>query len=108
MIDAADFIIEHTKGVTQDEFVKDKLLYGAMIYYTMIIGEAAYKLSKEFTSTFTEVEWADIAAMRHHLVHGYYQVDSNVVWNIIRHDIIPLREQVAAYIMNVDWESWAS
>ena len=79
IVSAADFIIRHTTDVSREEFLSDKLLYGAMIYYTMVIGEAAYKLSHEFTDTYKDVEWSDIAGMRHHLVHGYYQIDSTVV-----------------------------
>ena len=51
IVKAADFIIDNTTGVSQERFLNDKLLYGAMIYYTMVIGEAAYKLSREFTKT---------------------------------------------------------
>lgn len=107
IVAAADFIIEHTKDITQEEFLRDKLLYGAMIYYTMIIGEAAYKLSHDFTNTYKAVEWADIAGMRHHLVHGYYQIDNTVVWNIIKNDIEPLRQQTVRYIEEIDWDSWS-
>ena len=107
IVSAADFIIRHTTDVSREEFLSDKLLYGAMIYYTMVIGEAAYKLSHEFTDTYKDVEWSDIAGMRHHLVHGYYQIDSTVVWNIIVNDIKPLRQRVAQYLDEIDWESWS-
>lgn len=106
IIDAADFITEHTDGISKKDFISDKLLYGAVIYYTMIIGEAAYKLSPDFTKTYNEVRWLDIASMRHHLVHGYYQIDSDVVWNIIKNDVVPLRERVSRYIAEIDWEMW--
>ena len=87
--------------------MRNKLLYGAMIYYTMIIGEAAYKLSRDFINTYKDIEWSDIAGMRHHLVHGYYQIDSTVVWNIITNDIQPLRQRVAQYIDEINRESWS-
>ena len=64
IIEAADFVIEHTKDVDFERFVSDKLLYGALIYYTMVIGEAGYKLSREFTSKHCETPWSDIAGMR--------------------------------------------
>ena len=58
IVTAADFIIEHTRNVSQADFINDKLLYGATVYYTMIIGEAAYKLSRAFAETFTDIDWA--------------------------------------------------
>lgn len=42
IIEAADLVIEHTKDVTYEKFLSDKLLYGALVYYTMVIGEASF------------------------------------------------------------------
>ena len=106
IIEAADFVIEHTKDVDFERFLSDKLLYGALIYYTMVIGEAGYKLSREFTSKHCETPWSDIAGMRHHIVHGYYRVDNRVVWNIITNDIPTLRKRVQQYLDEIDWVQW--
>ena len=106
IIEAADFVIEHTKDVDFERFLSDKLLYGALIYYTMVIGEAGYKLSHEFTSKHCETPWSDIAGMRHHIVHGYYRVDNRVVWNIITNDIPTLRKRVQQYLDEIDWVQW--
>ena len=76
MLNAIDTILQRTSGLTLEELTADKILFGGIIYYTMIIGEAAYKLSRDFVNQHTEMPWQDIADMRHHLVHGYYQVDS--------------------------------
>jgi uncharacterized protein with HEPN domain len=45
--------------------------------------------------------------MRHNLAHGYYQVDADIVWSVIQHDLQPLREQVARYLDEVDWDASA-
>ena len=44
--------------------------------------------------------------MRHVLVHDYYQIDSEQVWNVIQEDLQPLREQVTGYLTGVNWEEW--
>ena len=44
--------------------------------------------------------------MRHNLVHGYYQVDPDVVWSVLQDDLLPLHEQVTCYIAETDWEEW--
>ena len=106
IIEAADTIMEHTKGVSFETFLSDKLLYGALIYYTMVIGEAGYKLSREFTEGYNDTPWSDIAGMRHHIVHGYYKVDNRVVWNIITNDIPALRVRVQKYLDEIDWAKW--
>ena len=106
MLDAIDTIMQRTSGMTHEDLIADKVLFGGIVYYTMIIGEAAYKLSKEFTSTHSDIPWQDIADMRHHLVHGYYQVDSQIVWAVIQSDLIPLREQIQKYLTETDWDEW--
>lgn len=90
IVEAADVVLEHSKGMTFEMFTNDKLRYGAIVYYTMIIGEAGYMLSREFVEKYNEVPWGDIAGMRHHIVHGYYKVDNRVLWNIIKKRHRPL------------------
>lgn len=106
MISAIDTILERTNGLSYDDFVSDKILFGGIVYHTMIIGEAAYKLSEAFVSAHPQVPWRDIADMRHHLVHGYYQVDSNIVWAVVQKDLSSLREQVSAILSDTNWEEW--
>lgn len=106
IINAIDIILQRIEGLTYDDFTSDKILYGGIVYHTMIIGEAAYKLSESFVSAHQQVPWRDIADMRHHLVHGYYQVDSRIVWTVIQNDLQPLRDQIVSILSNTNWEEW--
>ena len=106
IVEAADFIIEQSASVTYEMFTSDKMLYGALVYYTMIIGESGYMLSREFVSEYNDVPWDDIAGMRYHIVHGYYKIDNRVLWNIIKLDIMPLRDKAQHYIETINWEQW--
>ncbi len=72
----------------------------------MIIGEAAYKLSQEFRESHAQADWQSIADMRHHLVHGYYQVDPSIVWSVVQNELSPLLEQVKQYLAETNWEEW--
>ena len=76
IIEAIDTILQRTEGLSYEDFSSDKMLFGGIVYYTLIIGEAAYKLTKPFIESNPQINWQEIADMRHHLVHGYYQVDS--------------------------------
>jgi uncharacterized protein with HEPN domain len=91
--DAIKTILERAEGLTFEDLTKDKIVFGGIVYYTMIIGEAAYKLSRDFVATYKQVDWDVIANMRHHLVHGYYQVNAQDVWDVIQADLKPLQEQ---------------
>lgn len=64
------------------------------------------KLSQEFVASHPDTPWVKIADMRHHLVHGYYQVDAHIVWLVIQNNLRPLRDQVEHYLSETDWEEW--
>ena len=104
--EAIQTILERTQGQSFESLTKDKIVFGGIVYYTMIIGEAAYKLSRDFVATYNQVDWDVIANMRHHLVHGYYQVNAQDVWDVIQSDLKPLQEQVTELLESVDWEEW--
>lgn len=106
ILNAIDIILDKSKGLTYESMTSDKILFGGIVYYTMVIGEAAYYLSKPFKEKYKETNWMQITKMRHNLVHGYYQVDPDVVWSVIQDDLVPLREQVTRYIAETDWEEW--
>ena len=106
IIDAIDTILERTKEMTYEDLVADKVIFGGIVYYTMIIGEASYKLSRLFKDTFTDTNWDVIANMRHHIVHGYYQVNPTDVWYVIQNDLQPLKEQVKRILNDTNWDEW--
>ena len=103
---AIDTILEKSKDLTYENLIADKIVFGGIVYYTMIIGEAAYHLSKAFKEKYNETDWVQITRMRHNLVHGYYQVDPDVVWFVLQDDLLPLREQITRYIAETNWEEW--
>ena len=106
ILEAIDNIFQYVGSDDMTMVTSDKMRYHAIVYNIMIIGEAAYKLSQDFVSTHPQVPWQDIADMRHHLVHGYYQVDSRIVWTVIQNELQPLRDQVASILADTYWEGW--
>ena len=107
IIEAIDTILSRAKSMEFDDLIADKLLYGGIVYNTMIIGEASYMLSKAFVAAYPQIAWQDIQDMRHHLVHGYFQVDASIIWDVIRNDLAPLRDQVAHLLETIDWDEWS-
>lgn len=98
IITAIENIHEFLSGKTAEDFLMDKMLYYAVVKNMEIIGEAAYMITDDFKTTHTSVAWNDIIRMRHILVHGYYQVDSSIVWVTIKNDLTPLEMQIRKYI----------
>jgi len=105
MLDAIKVIQDRTSGMTLDSLMEDKIVYGGIVYYTMIIGEAAYMLTKEFKDAHPATPWRQIEGMRHHIVHGYFQVREDMLWNVIQKDLQPLKEQLLKYMDEKDSNS---
>lgn len=89
---------EYTNGITQEVLINDKIRLHATVYNIQIVGEASYKLTKEFKEAHTETPWAMIEKMRHILVHDYYQINNDVLWSVITEDMAPLKKQIAEYL----------
>ncbi len=90
ILEAIDTIQGRCAGMTREDLTADKVLFGGIVYHTMIIGESAYNLTKAFCKVHPETPWLQIAKMRHNLAHGYYQVDADIVWSVIQHDLQPV------------------
>ena len=98
MVQAINNALEYTRDVPIQRLESDKILFHAVTYNIQIIGEAAYKLTNDFRESHPEVEWEDIIGMRHVLVHGYYTVDPSLVWNVVKRQLNPLKQQLLAYL----------
>lgn len=98
MLEAIDNIMEFKEGVSYEDFVQNKLLKFGIFYNVAIIGEAAYKLTKEFIESHPEVPWRAIINMRHVIVYGYYQIEPQILWETINNDLVELKEAVVSYL----------
>jgi uncharacterized protein with HEPN domain len=97
---AIEKIEDYTKDVNYEHFVEDTMRLHATTYNIQIIGEAAYKLSKEFKDSHPEIPWPLIEKMRHVLVHDYYKVSFPIVWNVVKEDIPQLKSEIKKYTTN--------
>ena len=86
---------------TYEQFEADKICCHAVTYNIQCIGESVYKMSQEFKESHPDTEWHLISGMRHVLVHDYYQVSFKFIWNVIKHDLTLLREQIEKYLANM-------
>jgi uncharacterized protein with HEPN domain len=75
-------------------FLKDELLQIWMVHYLMIIGEAVRSLDPAFKQKYPSVPWRQISGMRNILVHDYFRINQEIVWETIVTHINPLREQI--------------
>lgn len=98
---AIDTINEYVANRNMEEFVTDKRTYHAVIYNLMIMGEAANMLTLDFRESHPETQWRQITNMRNFLIHGYHNVEEDLVWEAITKDLAPLRDQIKKYITEI-------
>ena len=95
MLEMAVLLQKEKDNHSLESIKNDPILFYGLTKMTEIIGEAAYRVTKEFKDSHQELPWNEIQGMRHHLVHGYYQISTEVLWDAIQHDIpamIPILE----------------
>lgn len=77
-------------------FEKDELVQSWVVRHLQIIGEAARALPPDVRERFPEIPWPQIIGMRHILVHDYFEIDSQVVWDVVIRNLPELKSQVQA------------
>lgn len=101
MLDACDALTEFTTGRSEDDLLTDKMLLSAVSRQIEIIGEAANMLTNELRGRHPEVPWKQIVGMRHKIIHEYFAVQTDTVWDVVQNDVPVLRVQLAAIIITL-------
>lgn len=91
ILEAIEKIEKHTIG-GKAAFEEDELIQTWVVYHLQIIGEAASNISDAGREKYPSVPWRKIIGMRNTLVHGYFGVDTDVVWTAVKNDLPSLKE----------------
>jgi uncharacterized protein with HEPN domain len=90
MLLAARDVRRFTHGLDWQDFAHDRILQNAVMHLIQTIGEAARKISPEFRAAHPAIPWTEVIGMRHRLVHEYFRIIPEKVWEVVRHDVEPL------------------
>ena len=94
IIDEANEVSKYTDAISFEEFVDDGKTIRAVLRSIEVIGEAASRISTEFREEHPDIPWQKIIGMRNRLIHVYFDVDYNVVWQTIKENLPPLIEKL--------------
>lgn len=97
IVDHADLISSHLP-TSRDDLEKDVVLTAALVRWVGIVGEAAARVSDSFRMSHPNVPWVAIAGMRNHLVHGYFAIDTDVLWVAVTVEIPGLAHTVRSWL----------
>jgi uncharacterized protein with HEPN domain len=87
MLIEAEFILEHVHGKSKTEVLNDEVLCRALVRSLEIIGEAAKKIEEEFKSDYAHIEWKKMSGTRDKLIHHYFGIDYDIVFDIVENKI---------------------
>ena len=93
-LDAAREAFDFTKGHRRVDLDTDRKLSLSLVRLLEIIGEAARGITMEFRIEHSELPWKSMIGMRDRLVHGYFDVNLDVVWETVTNDLPPLIEKL--------------
>ena len=107
MLDAAQKARYYIHDHTRSDLESDELLSLALVRLLEIVGEAATHVSPDVRTTYPSIPWQPIADTRNRLIHGYFDVDMDIVWAILQDDLPPLiaeLEMIVVQLPTNDWE----
>lgn len=98
MYDACQKVVAFCKGCSLESFCADEKLSLAVVRLLEVVGEAAVQISDNFQEQHPEIPWREISGTRNRLIHGYFDVDMRIVWQIASTDIPALFEQLKTLV----------
>lgn len=97
MLDNARRAAQFVEGMSYAEFTKDDKTVYAVIRAVEVVGEAAVSVPEDVRLKYPEIPWRDVKGMRNKLVHQYFGINIEVVWQTVQEDLpmlIPLLENI--------------
>jgi len=94
VLDAINKIEEFIGNMDYGEFLQDDKTSTAVVKKIEIIGEAMKNIPKNVRVKYNAIPWKDIVGMRNKITHNYFRIDYEIVWNVVKYKLPPLKIQV--------------
>ncbi len=102
ILDAADAIDDFVRDMDLNTFAGDRKSRSAVIRELEVIGEASGKLSNELKAAHPEIDWRTLKDFRNILAHEYFGIDTEIVWQIVKEKLIPLKKSLVEILQKID------
>ena len=94
ILEAAEKAIDFLSGHTREDLEADEKLALSIIRLLEIVGEAASQVSEDYRVRYPDIPWKNMVALRNRLIHGYFDVDLDIVWDTVKSDLPPVVRQL--------------
>ena len=98
IFDETKYLMDRAEGLSKEEFINDDTLKRAFVRSIEIIGEATKKIPSEFKEKYAHLEWRAMAGMRDKLIHDYFGIDYDIVWDVVTNKIPQLQQKIRKII----------
>ncbi len=102
ILNAIDKIERYTKNLTFEEFMMDDRTTDAVIRNLEVIGEAVKHLPVDLKENYPDIDWRAIAGLRDILIHAYFGIDEDIIWDVIENKIPVFKKQIKKLIAGSD------
>ena len=91
MVACCDHILMYAEGVSRETFDQRGMVFDAIVRNLELLGEAARQLPEDVRARAPEIEWRKLIDLRNVLIHGYFWIDGEILWDLIQNKVRPLR-----------------
>ena len=98
MYDFSQSAIQKVASIEKSTFAGDDTLQLAVAHLVQMIGEAARLITDEFKGKHSDIPWSQITGMRHKIVHDYFSIDMDIVWDVAKYELPKLMPLLAAHL----------
>ena len=102
ILDSIKKIEKYTNRIFFDKFSSDELIQDGVIRNLEIIGEAVKNISDDVKNKYSDIDWKKIAGLRDILVHAYFGIDVEIVWDIVKNKIPELKQEILKIYMEFE------
>lgn len=100
MVEAAESAVQFMAGRQRRDLDEDRMLLFAVVRAIEVLGEAASKISEETRTTHASIPWRAIIGMRNRLIHAYFEINTEIVWQTVTREIPVLLPELRALVTN--------
>ncbi|MFH1358511.1 MAG: DUF86 domain-containing protein [archaeon] len=94
VLDSINAIVDYSKNMDKEDLVLNRMKQSAIVREIEIIGEASKNISNSVRKKYFSVPWRDIIGTRDKIIHKYFEVDLDMIWEIIKKDIPELKKEI--------------